>query len=139
LCGPAGSGKTDLLRALAARGAQVIDLEALASHRGSAFGALGQAPQPSHDTFQLRVVAAWRAARPDRPLFVEDEADYLGSVGVPAAVLARLRAAARIVLDTPRAARVGRLLRDYGAFPAPELADAIRRAAPRLGRRTTMA
>jgi tRNA 2-selenouridine synthase len=133
LSGPAGSGKTDVLKALAERGAQAIDLEALACHRGSAFGGLDRRPQPSHDTFQRTVLAAWRAARPDWPLFIEDEGDYLGSVGVPASVLARLRAADRVVVETARAHRLSRLLRDYGGVPTHALAGAVRRAAPRLG------
>jgi tRNA 2-selenouridine synthase len=132
LSGRAGVGKTDVLRALGCQGAQVIDLEALACHRGSAFGALGQPAQPSHTEFHARIATAWRAARPELPLFVEDEGDYLGSVGVPRSVLVRMRDADRVMLETPRPARVSRLLRDYGAFQVRDLAAAVRRAAPRL-------
>jgi tRNA 2-selenouridine synthase len=123
-----------VLRSLVTYGAQVVDLEALACHRGSAFGALGQPPQPSHRAFQARVAAALRASRPDAPLFIEDEGEYLGSVGVPPSLFLRMRAAARVLLDTPRAARLSRLVTEYGGMPARDLAAAIRRLVPRIGR-----
>jgi tRNA 2-selenouridine synthase len=133
LGGDAGAGKTEVLRVLARSGAQVIDLEALARHRGSVFGALGQGGQPTHGAFQEAVFCAWRVARPDAPLFIEDEGEYLGSVGVPDALVARMGTAPRVMLDTPRVARVSRLLRDYGAFDVRESTSAVRRAARRLG------
>lgn len=133
LSGPTGAGKTAVLRALAARGAQVVDLEALACHRGSTFGSLGQPVQPSHAEFQARVVTAWHAARPGLPLFIEDEGEYLGSVGLPPALVDLMRCADRILLDPPQEVRIARLVREYADCSAPLLAAAIRRAAPRLG------
>jgi tRNA 2-selenouridine synthase len=137
LSGGAGAGKTEVLRALARRGAHVIDLEGLACHRGSAFGGLGQPGQPSHTAFHDAVAHAWSAACPDRPLFIEDEGEYLGSVGVPGQLLARMRIADRVMIGTPRTARVSRLLRDYGDFDARDLIAAMRRAGPRLGAQRT--
>jgi tRNA 2-selenouridine synthase len=137
LSGGAGAGKTEVLRILARRGAHIVDLEGLACHRGSAFGGLGQPGQPSHTAFHDAVAGAWRAARPDLPLFIEDEGEYLGSVGVPRQLLARMRLADRVMIETPRAARVSRLLRDYGDFDACDLIAAIHRAGPRLGAQPT--
>lgn len=137
LSGGAGAGKTEVLRALERRGAHIIDLEGLACHRGSAFGGLGQPRQPSHTAFHDAVADAWGAGRPDLPLFIEDEGEYLGSVGVPRQLLARMRIADRVMLETPRAARVSRLLRDYGVFDARDLIAAMRRAAARLGAQQT--
>jgi tRNA 2-selenouridine synthase len=139
LSGHAGAGKTAVLRALARGGAQVIDLEALACHRGSAFGGLGQAAQPSHRDFQAQVAAAWSGSRPDAPLFIEEEGEYLGGVGVPPTVLLRMRAAVHVLIDTPSIARVSRLAREYRRVPAADLAAAIRRLVPRIGHSTATA
>lgn len=131
LRGPTGVGKTDVLRALAGAGAQVLDLEALAGHRGSAFGGLGLPPQPSHAAFQARLAAACAALDPARAAVCEDEAAYLGSVGVPLALQALLRDAPWIELSAPIAARIARTRALHADVPD----DALVAAADRLGRR----
>jgi len=137
--GLAGAGKSELLRALAMRGEQVLELEELAGHGGSAFGGLGRPPQPSHRLFQARLAAAWLATDPARPLFVEDEGEYLGSVGLPPELSAGLRTAERVLLETPPATRIERLVRTYGGFSPSLLEAAVRRLRPRLGRERTRA
>lgn len=119
LCGRTGSGKTRLLQALAAEGAQVLDLEALAAHRGSVLGALPDAPQPSQKAFDSALWSALRGLDAGRPVFVESESRKIGRIRVPEALLGALQSQGRCVWITmPEAARVELLLQDYGHFSA---------------------
>jgi tRNA 2-selenouridine synthase len=120
LCGRTGSGKTRLLHALAAEGAQVLDLEALAAHRGSVLGALPDAPQPSQKAFDSGLWSALRGLDVARPVFVESESRKIGRITVPAALLDAMRGerSACIWIAMPEAARVELLLQDYGHFSA---------------------
>ena len=112
--GRTGVGKTRVLRALAAKKHQVLDLEALAAHRGSAFGDLKGAAQPSNAAFETKCAWAWRALDATRDVFVEDEEGHVGRCLVPPALYARMRAAPRVVrVDASDAARVAHLLEDY--------------------------
>ncbi len=117
-----GSGKTRLLHALAAAGAQVLDLEALACHRGSVLGGLPGQPQPAQKRFDTHVWSALRGFDPARPVFVESESARIGRLTVPPALLARMREHGRIVrVQMADVARVQLLLADYGFFAqAPE-------------------
>ena len=118
ICGATGSGKSRLLRHLARQGAQVIDLEELAQHRGSVLGALPQAPQPSQKLFETRLWWHMRALDPRHVVFVESESRKVGQLRVPDALMAQMRAADCVRLQLPLAARV-RLLRDeYAHFEA---------------------
>ncbi|WP_424895160.1 tRNA 2-selenouridine(34) synthase MnmH [Tepidimonas sp. HKU79] len=114
LDGPTGSGKTRLLQALAARGAQVLDLEALARHRGSVLGAWPDgAPQPSQKGFDSALVAALRGLDAARPVWVEAESRKIGAVQLPEALHHALQAAPRVVLEVPFDARLALVLQDY--------------------------
>ena len=93
LCGPTGCGKSRLLGALHHAGAQVLDLEVLAQHRGSVLGALPDAPQPSQKRFETRLWQALREFDPARPVFVESESRTIGRLRVPEALLQRKSAA----------------------------------------------
>jgi tRNA 2-selenouridine synthase len=121
LCGPTGSGKSALLAALRAAGAPVLDLEALAGHRGSLLGALPQVRQPSQCAFEtmlaMALVAHERTAG-HMPLFVEAESRRIGAVQLPNALMARLRDSPCLELVVPLAARVDDLLREYAHFLA---------------------
>jgi tRNA 2-selenouridine synthase len=116
LCGRTGSGKTRLLQALADEGAQVLDLEALACHRGSVLGALPDRPQPSQKGFDTALWAALQALNPARPVFVESESAKIGNLRVPDALLTRMRDAVCLALEMPDEARVQLLLEEYGFF-----------------------
>jgi tRNA 2-selenouridine synthase len=131
--GLAGSGKTALLRALAEGGEQVLDLEALASHRGSAFGGLGLPAQPSHRAFVRAVRERLASAEPSRVLWVEDEGPFIGRVGLPPELVDELAAAPVVEVRAAFEERVGRLVATYGSAGAPALEAAIRRSASRLG------
>jgi tRNA 2-selenouridine synthase len=113
VCGPTGSGKSQLLRALAAAGAQVLDLEALARHRGSVLGHEPGEPQPSQKAFDTALWGALRAFDPARPVWVESESRKIGDVRLGDALLAAIRAAPSVWLEVPVDARVEGLLRDY--------------------------
>ena len=118
VCGPTGSGKSRLLRHLAARGAQVLDLEEIAQHRGSVLGALPAAPQPAQKQFETRLWSALRSFDPQRVVFVESESRKVGQLHLPDELLARMRAAECVRVQLPTDARV-RLLRDeYAHFEA---------------------
>jgi tRNA 2-selenouridine synthase len=118
VCGLTGSGKSRLLGALDARGAQVLDLEALARHRGSLLGDLPDAPQPSQKAFESEVLHRLSAFDPGRPVFVESESKRIGRVQVPDALLERMRVALCVRLDLPRALRVALLKAEYAHFLA---------------------
>jgi tRNA 2-selenouridine synthase len=116
--GPTGSGKSRLIAALEKAGAQVLDLEGLAAHRGSVLGTLPDRPQPSQKWFESQLLQALRALDPARPVFVEGESRKIGEVQVPAALIERMRSSACIALDTPLATRVTLLLDEYRHFVA---------------------
>jgi tRNA 2-selenouridine synthase len=111
--GNTGSGKTEVLGLLAARGLQVIDLEALAGHRGSVFGALAGQPQPSQKLFESRLLAALEGVDPGRPVIVEAESSKVGERMVPPALWQAMAGAPRIELVAPAEARAAYLVRAY--------------------------
>jgi len=111
ICGTTGSGKSRLLQQLEEAGAQVLDLERLAHHRGSVLGGLPSMPQPSQKMFETRIWSSLRALRPDRPVFIESESRKVGDLRVPDALVSAMRAAECVRVELPTAERV-RLLRD---------------------------
>lgn len=113
VCGATGSGKTRVLEALAAQGAQVLDLERLAAHKGSVLGALPDRPQPTQKSFETALFEALRGLDPARPVFVEAESRKIGRIQVPEALIERMRASACVAIDAGRDARLEFLVRDY--------------------------
>jgi tRNA 2-selenouridine synthase len=116
LCGLTGSGKSRLLRAIQDAGGQVLDLEALAAHRGSVLGELPDAPQPTQKMFESLVWAALRGFDRRRPVYVEAESRRIGVLRVPEALIEAMWAADCILLEAPDAARVELLKREYAHF-----------------------
>jgi tRNA 2-selenouridine synthase len=114
--GPTGSGKSRLLAALERAGAQVVDLEALAAHRGSVLGALPSQPQPSQKWFESQLLSRLAALDPREPVYVEGESKKIGERQVPEALMARMRASPCVVLDTPLETRIALLLEEYEHF-----------------------
>lgn len=123
--GSTGSGKSRLLRHLVQQGAQVLDLEDLAQHRGSVLGALPAAPQPTQKMFETRLWWTMCALDPARPVFVESESRKVGQLRLPDALIARMRAADCVRLQLPLAARV-RLLRDEYAHFEEDVPNLLR-------------
>jgi len=114
--GPTGSGKSRLLAALAKAGGQVLDLEALAAHRGSVLGGLPDRPQPSQKMFESLLLKEISALERDRPVYVEGESKKIGQLQVPEALIARMRASSCFRLDTDTETRVTLLLQEYEFF-----------------------
>ena len=137
VCGLTGSGKSRLLAALRDEGAQVLDLEQLARHRGSLLGELPGDPQPSQKAFDTDLLAALERLDPARPVYVESESRKIGTVQVPDVLLEAMRAAACVRVDTPRALRVALLKDEYGHFIADpaSLADKLSPLVPLHGRK----
>ena len=111
--GRTGSGKTELLGRLAARGVQTLDLEGLAEHRGSVFGGLVGQPQPSQKMFESRLVAAIDGLDTTRPIVVEAEASKVGDRMTPPALWTAMTAAPRILVTAPPEARAAYLAGHY--------------------------
>ena len=124
LCGLTGSGKSRLLTALAEAGAQVLDLEGLAAHRGSVLGGLPGEPQPGQKLFESRLLAALLRLNSARPVFVESESKKIGNLQAPQALLDAMWASPCVRLETAPAARVRLLKEDYAHFlHTPALLD----------------
>lgn len=122
ICGPTGSGKTRLLAALAATGAQVLDLEALASHRSSVLGLIPGQPQPTQKRFDTLVWDALRAFDAAHPVFVESESRKVGNLALTEALIGAMRASACLDLQLGENERVALLMEDYAFFALdPEL------------------
>jgi tRNA 2-selenouridine synthase len=111
--GQTGSGKTVLLHRLAARGEQVIDLEGLAAHRGSAFGAEPARDQPSQKAFETQLWSAMEGLDPDQPVFIEAESARVGRCRVPDALWSAMKAAPRVDIHVPALARAAHILETY--------------------------
>ncbi len=133
LGGYTGTGKTETLGHLRDLGEQVIDLEALARHKGSSFGRLGEQPQPTQEHFENLLWDALRRIDPDRPLWLEDESRMIGRALLPEPLFDALRSTIVFFADMPQSERIERLVEDYGNFPKEELAEAVTRIAKRIG------
>lgn len=112
LDGNTGTAKTEMLHRLAARGLQVLDLEGLAVHRGSLLGAV-DSPQPSQKAFETALAVALDDLDPGRVVVAEAESNKVGVRSIPPMLWAAMKAAPRIELAAPVAARAGYLLRAY--------------------------
>jgi tRNA 2-selenouridine synthase len=116
MCGTTGSGKSHVLHALAARGEQVLDLEALANHRGSVLGLVPGSPQPGQKQFESRLWDALRRFDPARVIWIESESKRVGDLRVPQALIDPMRSSPCVVLELPLDARVRLLMDDYRHF-----------------------
>jgi len=116
LLGRTGSGKSRMLQALQAQGEQVLDLEALACHRGSVLGPLPGQAQPSQKAFETQIWQALRGFDATRRVYVEGESRTIGRLRVPEPLLERVRAAPCLRLELPVQERVHMLLEDYAHF-----------------------
>ncbi|MEL7163226.1 MAG: tRNA 2-selenouridine synthase, partial [Bacteroidota bacterium] len=133
LSGPTGSGKTPVLLSMRERGAYVVDLEGLAHHKGSSFGAIGEAPQPTTEEFENRLFATLRTIPEKSTVWLEDESRMIGHVYLPDEFYHRLLAAPVTLLEQPLEWRIARLVDLYGAFPREELKAAFVRIRKKLG------
>ncbi|MGN6247973.1 MAG: tRNA 2-selenouridine(34) synthase MnmH [Ginsengibacter sp.] len=141
LGGFTGSGKTQILKELSNFGEKVIDLEGLANHKGSAFGALGENPQPSSEMFEnllaLQLWQKYNEANGDgdtkNEIWLEDESAHIGTVGVPKAFWLQMRKSRLYFLDIPFEKRLENIVKIYGGFAKEELVNCVLKIQKRLG------
>jgi len=133
LGGMTGTGKTDVLLALADLGEQVLDLEAYAHHRGSSYGSLGLPPQPTQEQFENQVAWAWAALDAQRPVWIEAESRRIGLCRVPDELFQPMMHAPVVQIARSRPDRIALLLNDYGDMEVNGLIAATERLRKRLG------
>ena len=131
--GLTGAGKTRVLQLLADAGEQILDLEGLANHRGSAFGGIGQAVQPSTEQFENELFMRLSNLDPLQRIWVEDEGNRIGTIVLPKTFYDLMRHSPAVFLDSSSEHRIENLLEDYGDLPTSELAAAIEKIRKRLG------
>ncbi len=133
LGGKTGSAKTELLSHLAAAGESCIDLETMANHKGSAFGALGMPPQPSNEHFENLLFMRLSTLSGDSQIWIENESRSIGSNKIPDAFFEQMRKAPVIEVNMSATRRKARILKEYGEFPDDLLAGCTSRLQKRLG------
>ena len=133
LGGFTGSGKTEILHHIALKGEQVVDLEQLACHKGSVFGALGQLPQPTNEQFENDLFVHWEKLNFSRPVWLEDESRMIGRITLPDPLVEHLSKGLLVRVELNAAIRINRLVMEYAGFDKQLLGDAIKRISERLG------
>ena len=133
LGGMTGSTKTLILRQLKKNGEQVIDLERIANHKGSAFGALGQAPQPSSEHFANLLYHEWKQLDKDIPVWIEDESHNIGNVFMPDEFYNNMQDSPTVILYMETEKRVPRLIEEYSTYPPDLIKESIMKISKRLG------
>lgn len=133
LGGLTGTGKTDLLPYLQQLGQQTIDLEGIASHKGSAFGSIGMPPQPSTEHFENLLGMELLKQEEKKPLWLEDESISIGRVQMPKPLFKRMQQAPAIVLEIPKQLRVQKLAEEYCRIDKALLETSIGKIKKRLG------
>jgi tRNA 2-selenouridine synthase len=133
ISGNTGSGKTDLLHEIRRGGAQVLDLEALACHKGSAFGSIGETEQPVTEQFQNDILFTMISFDAGKPVFIEDESLSIGRVVMPDELYTVKNSAPFIEVVTGREERIARLVHIYGNADHNRLEEGIRRVEKKLG------
>jgi tRNA 2-selenouridine synthase len=134
LGGYTGSGKTEILHELKKRKHRVIDLEGIAHHKGSAYGAIGQAKQPSQEMFEnLLAQSLLEENKNNSPIWLEDESQRIGTVMIPTALFQSLRNSNCYFLTIPFEERLNFIVEGYGKFDKESLLEATLRIQKRLG------
>jgi tRNA 2-selenouridine synthase len=133
LAGKTGSGKTDILKELANHGEQILDLEGLAHHKGSAYGMLGQAPQPSSEYFENLIYQKLSFLDTSKPIWIEDESHSIGKCFIPNGLWQQMRVAQTYFIDIPKEIRIKRLLNEYADFDKELLIESTNKIQKRLG------
>ncbi len=135
--GPTGTGKTEMLAKLKESGEQILDLEALASHRGSSFGSLGMKGQPMTEQFENLLFESLRNLDPEKRIWTEDESKSIGRVYIPDPLLFSIKSAPVYRVNVPLEKRHENLVRLYGDADPAELEEATERLRKKLGGKAT--
>lgn len=133
LGGFTGSGKTYILHELKKLGKQVIDLEGIANHKGSAFGGIGQGSQPSTEQFENDLYSEWAKLDLTEPIWLEDESMNIGKVKIPLPLFKQMREANLYFIDIPKGERARHLVAEYAGCDNHLLAESIHKISERLG------
>lgn len=133
LGGMTGSGKTEVLHEMMEMGHQVLDLEGVANHKGSVFGALGQANQPTSENFENELAQIWSKFDFFRPIWIEDESNSVGAVWINDVLFLRMRNADVISMDISKEERIKRLVKEYACFDIAVLKELVLKIEKRLG------
>ena len=132
--GYTGAGKTEVLHELAKQGAQMIDLEGLANHKGSAFGGIGEAEQPSTEQFENELYLAFLTLNPRKAVWLENESKNIGRVYIPDGIWRKMRNSCLYHIDVDTSLRIDRVLRYYSHMvDLGELRNAFMKIQKRLG------
>jgi tRNA 2-selenouridine synthase len=131
--GKTGTGKTEILHALRNAGEQIIDLEALAHHKGSAFGAIGEISQPGFEHFSNILYDTFASLNPEKPIWIESESKAIGKVQIPDEFWGRICTAPMIEIHVSIERRIQNLIQVYAHFPKEALADSFQKIAKRIG------
>jgi tRNA 2-selenouridine synthase len=131
--GRTGSGKTEILQHLKEKGEQVIDLEGLAHHKGSAFGALGESNQPTTEQFENDLCEKLSELDRSRQVWIEDESRNVGKCVIPGELYARMRNSEMIFLDIPREERANYLVKHYAEYEPEALKECVMKIRKKLG------
>lgn len=132
LGGYTGSGKTDILKEMKNK-CQVIDLEGLAHHKGSAFGFIGQSEQPTTEQFENNLGMEWLKLDNDNEIWLEDESRNIGKVYLPDNLYSKIRNSILIFLEMPKAIRIQRLVKEYSKYDDEMIAFALNKIKKRIG------
>ncbi len=131
--GYTGSGKTYILKSLEREGCQVVDLEGVANHKGSAFGSIGEEEQPSVEQFENNLFEKWRKLDFSRSVYIEDESHNIGKVKLPMNLYTKMRSADLYFLEVPKEARAHVLVKDYAGYNNDLIKAGILTISKRLG------
>lgn len=128
-----GSGKSAILHALKSKNQQVLDLEEIASHRGSAYGVLGMPPQPSTEQFENEIANRLRQFSQTEVVWVEDESRMIGKCKIPDPLFDQIKSASLYFVDRPKSERIESLMADYGKYTPTQLIEATMKIERKLG------
>ena len=131
--GRTGSGKTAILHQLKKKGEQIIDLEGVAHHKGSAFGALGEQDQPTTEQFENELCREISSLDADKTTWIEDESRNVGKCVIPGELYSRMREADMVFLDISRELRASHLVGDYARYEQEALRSCVLKIEKRLG------
>jgi tRNA 2-selenouridine synthase len=131
--GYTGSGKTEILHSLEKRGEQVINLEALSHHKGSAFGWIGENSQPSQEQFENNLADQWQKLDLSKNIWIEDESINIGRIQVPRPIFTQMELAPVIIIETEKKQRIQRLVKDYQWGTKEDLILVFNRISKRIG------